>query len=282
MRSTSTPPPSAGDHQGRSVGTAPGRRSTQFVGGGAAGAAAGCRTRGPVDASAQIVVNRRHDDDLRSRSQWTRRSVQSPTRPDARATDFVGIASTAPRPRTAQPGARDPLPDEPGGYTGYKALFGAKYVNPAITGGQAAVNDINGNSDHRRARPARLPGLRRHARRDHARLRGPDAGGRHPGHVRLHLRRARQPRRRRRVRTRRERLRRRAEELRRRVREVLRPAGGRRHQQEQHAVRRHRRRERPLRRTAGPELRRRPRRVHVQHHAGGRDRREARSTASST
>ena len=39
----------------------------------------------------------------------------------------------------------DPLPDEPGGYTGYKALFGAKYVNPAITGGKTAVNDINGN-----------------------------------------------------------------------------------------------------------------------------------------
>ena len=27
------------------------------------------------------------------------------------------------------------LPDEPGGYTGFKGLFGAKYVNPAITGG---------------------------------------------------------------------------------------------------------------------------------------------------
>jgi hypothetical protein len=44
-----------------------------------------------------------------------------------------------------QSGARpDLLPDEPGGYTGFKGLFGAKYVNPAITGGQAAVNDLNG------------------------------------------------------------------------------------------------------------------------------------------
>jgi hypothetical protein len=63
-------------------------------------------------------------------------------------TDFVGIAvhcgagggicnSSA----SARP---DLLPDEPGGYNGFKGLFGAKYVNPAITGGQAAVNDTNG------------------------------------------------------------------------------------------------------------------------------------------
>ena len=39
----------------------------------------------------------------------------------------------------------DLLPDEPGGYNNYKALFGAKYVNPAITGGAAVVKDLNGN-----------------------------------------------------------------------------------------------------------------------------------------
>ncbi len=62
--------------------------------------------------------------------------------------DFVGIAihcadgggickgTTGARP--------DLLPDEPGGYSGFKALFGAKYVDPAIAGGPA-VNDINGN-----------------------------------------------------------------------------------------------------------------------------------------
>jgi hypothetical protein len=38
----------------------------------------------------------------------------------------------------------DLLPDEPGGYAGFKALFGAKYVSPAITGGSTAVNDTNG------------------------------------------------------------------------------------------------------------------------------------------
>ena len=39
-----------------------------------------------------------------------------------------------------------------------------------------------------------LPGLRRHAREEHARLRRADAGGRRAGHVRLHLGRARRPR----------------------------------------------------------------------------------------
>jgi hypothetical protein len=39
----------------------------------------------------------------------------------------------------------DLLPDEPGGYSGFKGLFGAKYVNPAITGGNTAVNDLNNN-----------------------------------------------------------------------------------------------------------------------------------------
>jgi hypothetical protein len=36
------------------------------------------------------------------------------------------------------------LPDEPGGYSGFKGLFGGKYVNPAITGGQPAAKDLNG------------------------------------------------------------------------------------------------------------------------------------------
>jgi len=66
-----------------------------------------------------------------------------------RTTDFVGIAVHCASTKTsvcnnsthAKP---DSLPDEPGGYNGYSALFGAKYVNPAITGGQPCVNDING------------------------------------------------------------------------------------------------------------------------------------------
>jgi len=40
----------------------------------------------------------------------------------------------------------DVLPDEPGGYVGYKALFGAKYVNPAITGGNPCVQATDGSN----------------------------------------------------------------------------------------------------------------------------------------
>jgi hypothetical protein len=63
-------------------------------------------------------------------------------------TDFVGIdvhcgsgggicAGNA----NARP---DLLPDEPGGYNGFSGLFGAKYVNPAINGGNATLNDLDG------------------------------------------------------------------------------------------------------------------------------------------
>jgi len=64
-------------------------------------------------------------------------------------TDFVGMAihcASGGGICNGNANARpDLLPDEPGGYNGFKALFGAKYVNPAITGGNAAVNDLNGH-----------------------------------------------------------------------------------------------------------------------------------------
>ena len=64
-------------------------------------------------------------------------------------TDFVGIAvhcaqgsdSICDGNAHARP---DLLPDEPGGYDGFEGLFGAKYVNPAITGGSPVVNKLNG------------------------------------------------------------------------------------------------------------------------------------------
>jgi hypothetical protein len=64
-------------------------------------------------------------------------------------TDFVGMAvhcaKTADSICDGNPNARpDLLPDEPGGYDGFKGLFGAKYVNPAVTNGSAAVNKLNG------------------------------------------------------------------------------------------------------------------------------------------
>ena len=86
--------------------------------------------------------------------EWTegKNSQLAPsTQPALRAlaqTDFVGIAVHCARTTTSvcqgNANARpDLLPDEPGGYAGYKALFGAKYVNPEIAGGPV-VNDIDG------------------------------------------------------------------------------------------------------------------------------------------
>jgi hypothetical protein len=86
-------------------------------------------------------------------------NVYGPTSPEAsegsqlKQTDFVGIAVHCSQSSTsvcantygsahAKP---DLLPDEPGGYTGFDALFGAKYVDPAITGGGACVDDTAGN-----------------------------------------------------------------------------------------------------------------------------------------
>src|SRR3954451_718238 len=83
-----------------------------------------------------------------------RASQISPSNTAARAvaqTDFVGIAIHCGDPTKGAgicPGnddARpDALPDEAGGYTGYKGLFGAKYVNPAINSGSPPVDDTNG------------------------------------------------------------------------------------------------------------------------------------------
>jgi hypothetical protein len=66
-------------------------------------------------------------------------------------TDFVGIAV-----HCAQGGASicsnndyarpDLLPQEPNGYNGYRALFGAKYVDPSIANDSPGVNDVFGTT----------------------------------------------------------------------------------------------------------------------------------------
>src|SRR3989440_3277981 len=75
-------------------------------------------------------------------------------------TDFVGIAIHCAQGggicNTSSHAKADALPDEPGGYNGFNGLFGAKYVNPAITGGANAVNDTNG---HNIKDPAGNPGF---------------------------------------------------------------------------------------------------------------------------
>ncbi len=91
--------------------------------------------------------------------EWTDavNSNAAPSGTAARAkalTDYVGIAvhcgqgggicaSNATDVANSRP---DRLPDEPGAYLGYQALYGAKYVNPAINDGHSYVNDMFGSS----------------------------------------------------------------------------------------------------------------------------------------
>jgi hypothetical protein len=62
--------------------------------------------------------------------------------------DFVGIgvhcAQGSATCSAANNGKADLLPDEPGGYSDYKGLFGAKYVNPVIKS-SGPLTDLNGN-----------------------------------------------------------------------------------------------------------------------------------------
>lgn len=62
--------------------------------------------------------------------------------------DFVGVgihcAKGADLCASANGGQTDALPDEPGGYNGYSALFGHKYVAPQISP-NGPVTDLNGN-----------------------------------------------------------------------------------------------------------------------------------------
>jgi hypothetical protein len=75
--------------------------------------------------------------------------LEAQANPQLAQTDFVGIAvhcSQSPSSVCASStnAKADVLPDEPGGYNGFNALYGAKYVNPAITGGHPCVNSTAG------------------------------------------------------------------------------------------------------------------------------------------
>jgi hypothetical protein len=61
--------------------------------------------------------------------------------------DFEGIAIHCAQgsPLCANHAGPDLLPDEPGGYSGFSALYGNANVAPQITGGQPSVNDLDGN-----------------------------------------------------------------------------------------------------------------------------------------
>jgi hypothetical protein len=60
--------------------------------------------------------------------------------------DFMGLSVHCAQgsPVCANGGVPDLLPDEPGGYTGYHALFGNKFIQPVISP-SGPVRDLNGN-----------------------------------------------------------------------------------------------------------------------------------------
>jgi hypothetical protein len=68
--------------------------------------------------------------------------------PDLASTDFQGLsincAQGAALCSPADHGAADLLPTEPGGYNGFRALFGSKYIAPVLTGGQNTVTNLDG------------------------------------------------------------------------------------------------------------------------------------------
>jgi hypothetical protein len=70
------------------------------------------------------------------------------TNPGQAFADFVGIgvhcAQDSSLCSAANHGRPDLLPDEPGGYTGFNGLFGAKYVDPVIKP-SGPMTDLNGN-----------------------------------------------------------------------------------------------------------------------------------------
>jgi hypothetical protein len=75
-------------------------------------------------------------------------SAAAPAGSAARAkaqTDFVGFAiHCAAGSATCANGHPDALPDEPGGYDGYKGLFGAQEINPFLTGGPTMTDLLGG------------------------------------------------------------------------------------------------------------------------------------------
>jgi hypothetical protein len=70
---------------------------------------------------------------------------EATSNPNKANADFLGIAIHCAQNSTlCASGQSDQLPDEPGGYAGFKALFGNKYVQPKISP-SGAVKDIDGN-----------------------------------------------------------------------------------------------------------------------------------------
>jgi hypothetical protein len=73
-------------------------------------------------------------------------ALEAKATPAKAVADFEGIAIHCAKKSVlcSTGGAPDLLPDEPGGYVGFNALYGNVSVAPQITGGQPAVNDLDG------------------------------------------------------------------------------------------------------------------------------------------
>ena len=134
------------------------------------------RTRAPARAatSPRCSATRRRSTPRRS----PRPRRRPAPRPAALAqTDFVGFAvhCAAGLGDSARPARTTCCRHEPGGYTGYKGLFGAQEIDPLLTGQPASVPGHRPArpADHRPVRPARLPRLRRHVGRGLAGVRRP-------------------------------------------------------------------------------------------------------------
>ena len=108
-------------------------------------------------------------------------------------TDFVGIAvHCAQGSARCASGVADKLPGEPGGYTGFNGLFGAQTVDPLLTGQDASVPLVSmlGNPIVDPFGQPGFPGFDGMEAEVSLALCRLDAGGRHPGDLRLPLRRA--------------------------------------------------------------------------------------------
>ena len=135
---------------------------------------------------------RRHDQGVRRRLSGVERGPASNAAPAGTAArtsprpTSSGSRSTAPR---AAASAREPArqagsaADEPGGYNGFKGLFGAKYVNPAITGGSAVVNNLDGQPITDPFDQPGFPGFDGLFASTTLSYVATDAGSRHPDHL---------------------------------------------------------------------------------------------------
>ncbi|HEY3868926.1 MAG TPA: hypothetical protein VGM10_11275 [Actinocrinis sp.] len=77
---------------------------------------------------------------------WQAKEAENPAEQDKAAADFEGLSvhCAAGSAVCAAGGVSDVLPDEPGGYHGYKALYGNVAVQPAISP-SGPVRDLDGN-----------------------------------------------------------------------------------------------------------------------------------------